>query len=81
MPTKANIDILVKELDLTQNNSFHCQVVGLVKNVIVFSAGISLSRHVNTRWKDILILGDCPTYGLDVPQCQLTLYSLLILLN
>ena len=49
MPTKANIDILVKELDLTQNNSFHCQVVGLVKNVIVFSAGISLSRHVNTR--------------------------------
>ena len=35
------------------------------KNVIIFGVGMSSSVHVNNKNKDILILGEEPTQGLD----------------
>ena len=35
------------------------------KNVIIFGADMSSSVHVDNKWKDILILGEGPTQGLD----------------
>ena len=35
------------------------------KNVIIFGADMSSSVHVNTKGKDIFILGEGPTQGLD----------------
>ena len=35
------------------------------KNVIIFGADMSSSVHVDNKGKDILILGEGPTQGLD----------------
>ena len=35
------------------------------KNVIIFGADMSSSVHVDNKGKDILILGEGPTWGLD----------------
>ena len=35
------------------------------KNVVIFGADMSSSVHVNNKKKDILILGEGPTEGLD----------------
>ena len=35
------------------------------KNVIIFGADMSTSAHVDNKGKDILILGEGPTQGLD----------------
>ena len=35
------------------------------KNVIIFGADMSLSVHVDNKGKDILILGEGPTQGLN----------------
>ena len=35
------------------------------KNVVVFGVDMSLSVHIDNKWKDILILGKGPTLGLD----------------
>ena len=35
------------------------------KNVIIFGADTSLSVHIDNNGKDILILGEGPTQGLD----------------
>ena len=38
---------------------------GSIKNVIIFGAYVNSSLHVDNKNKDILILGDGPTQGLD----------------
>ena len=38
---------------------------GFGKNVIIFGADRSFSVHVDNKKKDILILGEGPTQGLD----------------
>ena len=35
------------------------------KNVITFGVDMSSSVHIDNKGKDILILGKCPTQGLD----------------
>ena len=35
------------------------------KNVIIFGAGMGLSVHIDNNEKDILVLGEGPTQGLD----------------
>ena len=35
------------------------------KNIIIFGAGMSSSVHINNKGKDILIIGERPTQGLD----------------
>ena len=35
------------------------------KNLMIFGADMSSSVHVDNKKKDILILGECPTQGLD----------------
>ena len=35
------------------------------KNVLIFGADMSTSAHIDNKEKDILILGEGPTQGLD----------------
>ena len=38
---------------------------GFGRNCIIFGVDVSSSVHVDNKKKDILILGKCPTQGLD----------------
>ena len=38
---------------------------GFACNVIIFGLAMSSSVHADTKKKDVLILGECPTQGLD----------------
>ena len=45
--------------------TFSIPTGGFGKNVIIFGADMSSSVHVDNKKKDILILGEGPTQGLD----------------
>ena len=47
------------------------------KNVIIFGADMSSSVHINNENKNILILGEGPTRGLDHTTSRQKLYILL----
>ena len=59
------INILIQdmELDLILVHFFQFQI--LIKNAIIFRVDMSSSVHIDNRNKDILILGEGPTQGLD----------------
>ena len=45
---------------------FNLQMEGsMAKNAIIFGADMSSSVHINNKNKDILVLGEAPTQGLD----------------
>ena len=46
------------------NSSFYLQMK-VIKNVIIFGAYMSSSMHIDNKNKDILILDEEPTQGLD----------------
>ena len=39
--------------------------IGFGRNVIIFGADTSSSAHIDNKKKDFLVLGKCPTQGLD----------------
>ena len=39
--------------------------VGFGRNVVIFGADMYYSEHIDSKGKDILILGESPTQGLD----------------
>ena len=51
-------------LDLIKKESFH-QAIGFGGNCIIFEVDMSSSVHVDNKKKNILILGEGPTQGLD----------------
>ena len=55
--------------------NFHLKMEAWGKNVIIFEADMSSPVHIDNKNKDILILGEGPTQGLD----DTTLNILLIL--
>ena len=69
------MDILVMELDLTENQVFHFQAVN-GQNVLVFGADMSSSSHFDNKKKDILILGKGPTQGLEHTLTAEKMYSI-----
>ena len=48
---------------------------GFGKNVIIFGVDMSSSVHVNNKKKDILILREGPTQGLDNTNCRKNLLN------
>ena len=46
------------------DENFHLQMDSLENIVIVFGADMSSSVHIDSKGKDILILGEGPTQGL-----------------
>ena len=64
MLSQININIVAtaQDLILVQNFIYRWK---LWKNVIIFGADMSSSVHVDNKGKDILILGERPTQGLD----------------
>ena len=52
-------------LDLIQKKFFSFPTGGSGKNVIIFGVDMSSSVHIDNKKKDILILGESPTQGLD----------------
>ena len=48
---------------------------GFGKNVIIFGVDMSSSVHVNNKKKDILILHEGPTQGLDNTNCRKNLLN------
>ena len=53
---------LVMEFDLIEDHIFHFQVVGLVK---IFEADMSFSAHIDSKKRNILVLGKGPIQGLE----------------
>ena len=64
MQTLINIDILVIELDLIEDQTFHFPCGGFGQNIKIFWADMNSSIHIDNKGKDILILGKGPTRGL-----------------
>ena len=60
-----NMDIVVMILDLMHVHSFHYQTIVGVKMSLVFGADNSSSVHVDNKKKDILLVGEGLTQGLD----------------
>ena len=61
-----NMSIVVVVLDLMQFYNFHGQILsGWGKNVVIFILDNSSSVHVDNKNKDITVLGEDPTQGLD----------------
>ena len=59
-----NINILDMALDLMCTKIFrYVMVVGLVKNVIIYGADMSLLTHVDNRKKDIVTFSKAPMGG------------------
>ena len=52
------------ELDLTEKEFFHFQVLDLFKNVIIVGVDMSFFLHIDNNGKDILILGKGATQEL-----------------
>ena len=48
---------------------------GFGKNAIIFGVDMSSSVHANNKKKDILILGEGPTQGLDNTNCRKKLFN------
>ena len=46
-------------------SEFSLLSVGVCKNVFIFGADSCSPRHIDTGRKDILIICECPTQGLD----------------
>ena len=59
-----SVNILVMELDLTEKEFFHFQVLDLFKNVIIVGVDMSFFLHIDNNGKDILILGKGATQEL-----------------
>ena len=53
---------LVMEFDLIEDHIFHFQVVGLVK---IFEVDMSFSAHIDSKKRNILVLGKGPIQGLE----------------
>ena len=51
--------------DLIAVQNFYLQIEPWEKNIINFGADMSSSVHIDNKAKDILILGERPTQGLD----------------
>ena len=61
-----NMSIVVVVLDLMQFYNVHGQILsGWGKNVVIFILDNSSSVHVDNKNKDITVLGEDPTQGLD----------------
>ena len=61
----VSINILDVVLDLMENDLFSHPSGGFGNNVIIFEVDIHSPAHIDNKKKDILVLGERPTQGLD----------------
>ena len=66
--------ILVMELDLIEDQFFHFPT-GNGQNVLIFGVDTSSSAHIDNKKKDILVLGNGPTQGLEYTLTAEKMYS------
>ena len=59
------MDIVIIVLDLMHVHNFHCRLINGVKNFAILGAGNSLSKHTDYKTKDIQVLVEGLTDGLD----------------
>ena len=76
MQILINMDILVMELELIEKDFFSHPSGGIGRDVIIFGVDMNSSTKIDNRKKDILILGEGPTQGLEHTLSGEKIYSI-----